>query len=99
MCPAMLGINLADNPSAMRQVQRIRQDSCKYANTTKESEDNHGSPSSAKVVISNGERMNQIVPHACMRRKKNQSDENRNAGQFHRLGALPLASYSLQWWR
>lgn len=31
MCPAMLGINLADNPSAVRQVQRIRQDSCKYA--------------------------------------------------------------------
>lgn len=52
-----------------------------------------------KAVIINGERMNQSAPNACMRRKKNQSDENRNAGQFHRLGALPLASYSLQWWR
>lgn len=51
------------------------------------------------VVIAKGGTMNQIVPHAGMRRKKNHNDENRNAGQFHRLGALPFASYSLQWWR
>jgi hypothetical protein len=47
------------------------------------------------VVIAKGGTMNQIVPHTGMRRKKNHNDENRNAGQCHRLGALAAASSSL----
>ncbi len=102
MFPAMLGINLADNPSAMRQVQRIRQDSCKYAKRHEREQGQPWQPQQHEGGHQQRRRMNQIAPHACMRRKKNQSDENRNAGQFQRLAPCRLlrtASSSGGRWR